>query len=225
MLRQPDRCLLVPSPWQMRLPMHKQAQHRQRLTKAKTPLPPDREPIVLHKEIPGTGRAKRYIITIADDDRAPLDRLCRKLSPPTPPATLRVCRDAAVPRRNAQVRRLETGLMADAPLLLIGLGEAKRAGNARRYPVRWCCDLYYRTGWPPIYLSSINHRAMELRALTILLSQVRGVEMDTNSTAVIALRVSRGLPRTSLNRCRRLPCRNRLRCRRERRWCCPQQPG
>ena len=64
---------------QIRLPMHKQARHRQRLTKAKTPLPPDREPIVLHKEIPGTGRAKRYIITIADDDRAPLDRLCRKL--------------------------------------------------------------------------------------------------------------------------------------------------
>jgi hypothetical protein len=25
------------------------------------------------------GRAKRYIITIADDDRAPLDKLCRKL--------------------------------------------------------------------------------------------------------------------------------------------------
>jgi hypothetical protein len=39
----------------------------------------DREPIVLHKEIPGMGRAKRYIITIADDDRAPLDKLCRKL--------------------------------------------------------------------------------------------------------------------------------------------------
>src|SRR6516165_9625678 len=28
----------------------------------------NREPIVLHKEIPGMGRAKRYIITIADDD-------------------------------------------------------------------------------------------------------------------------------------------------------------
>jgi hypothetical protein len=39
----------------------------------------DREPIVLHKEIPGMGRAKRYIITIADDDRAPLDKLCQKL--------------------------------------------------------------------------------------------------------------------------------------------------
>ena len=43
------------------------------------PLIGDREPIVLHKEIPGMGRAKRYIITIADDDRRPLDKLCRKL--------------------------------------------------------------------------------------------------------------------------------------------------
>ena len=39
----------------------------------------DRDPIVLHKEIPRIGRAKRYIITIADDDRAPLDKPCRKL--------------------------------------------------------------------------------------------------------------------------------------------------
>jgi hypothetical protein len=39
----------------------------------------DREPIVLNKEIPGMGRAKRYIITIADDDRGPLDKLCQKL--------------------------------------------------------------------------------------------------------------------------------------------------
>jgi hypothetical protein len=39
----------------------------------------DREPIVPYKEIPGMGRAKRYIITIADNDRAPLDKLCRKL--------------------------------------------------------------------------------------------------------------------------------------------------
>ena len=39
----------------------------------------DREPVVLHKEIPGMGRAKRYIITIADDDRRPLDKLCQKL--------------------------------------------------------------------------------------------------------------------------------------------------
>ena len=36
-------------------------------------------PIVLHKEIPGMGRAKRYIITIADDDRTSLDKICRKL--------------------------------------------------------------------------------------------------------------------------------------------------
>ena len=43
------------------------------------PLIGDREPIVLHKEIPGMGRAKRYIITIADDDHGPLDKLCRKL--------------------------------------------------------------------------------------------------------------------------------------------------
>jgi len=39
----------------------------------------DREPIVLHKQIPGMGSAKRYIITIASDDRAPLDNLCQRL--------------------------------------------------------------------------------------------------------------------------------------------------
>jgi hypothetical protein len=39
----------------------------------------DREPIVLHKVIPGMGGAKRFIITIADDDRASLDKICRKL--------------------------------------------------------------------------------------------------------------------------------------------------
>ena len=39
----------------------------------------DRDPIVLHKEIPSMGRTKRYIITIADDDRGPLDKLCQKL--------------------------------------------------------------------------------------------------------------------------------------------------
>jgi hypothetical protein len=43
------------------------------------PLIGDREPIVLHKEIPGMGHAKRYITTIADDDRAALDKICRKL--------------------------------------------------------------------------------------------------------------------------------------------------
>ncbi len=40
----------------------------------------DREPIVLHKEIPGMGHAKRYIITIADDDRAPLDQIRANLA-------------------------------------------------------------------------------------------------------------------------------------------------
>ena len=40
----------------------------------------DREPIVLHKQLPGMGTAKRYIITIADDNRAPLEKLCEKLS-------------------------------------------------------------------------------------------------------------------------------------------------
>jgi hypothetical protein len=43
------------------------------------PLIGDREPIVLHKEIPGMGRAKRYIITIADNDRGPLNKICQKL--------------------------------------------------------------------------------------------------------------------------------------------------
>ena len=40
----------------------------------------DREPIVLKRQLPGMGRAMRYIITIADDDRRPLQNLCRKLS-------------------------------------------------------------------------------------------------------------------------------------------------
>jgi hypothetical protein len=39
----------------------------------------DREPIVLYKRLPGMGTAKRYIITIADDDRAALQKLCAKL--------------------------------------------------------------------------------------------------------------------------------------------------
>jgi len=39
----------------------------------------DREPIVLHKQLPGMGTVKRYIITIADDDRVPLNKLCQKL--------------------------------------------------------------------------------------------------------------------------------------------------
>jgi hypothetical protein len=39
-----------------------------------------REPIVLHRQLPGMGRAMRYIISIADDDRRPLDKLCQKLT-------------------------------------------------------------------------------------------------------------------------------------------------
>ncbi|MDE1973815.1 MAG: lytic transglycosylase domain-containing protein [Hyphomicrobiales bacterium] len=39
----------------------------------------DREPIVLHKRLPGMGRVARYIIVIADDNRTPLDTLCDKL--------------------------------------------------------------------------------------------------------------------------------------------------
>jgi Transglycosylase SLT domain len=40
----------------------------------------DREPMVLQRQLPGMGRAMRYIITIADDDRRPLDKLCQKLT-------------------------------------------------------------------------------------------------------------------------------------------------
>jgi Transglycosylase SLT domain len=40
----------------------------------------DREPVVLFRQLPGMGRAKRYIIAIADDDRAPLDKFCEKLT-------------------------------------------------------------------------------------------------------------------------------------------------
>jgi hypothetical protein len=39
----------------------------------------DREPVVLFRQLPGMGRAQRYIIAIADDDRAPLDKFCEKL--------------------------------------------------------------------------------------------------------------------------------------------------
>jgi hypothetical protein len=40
----------------------------------------DREPIVVERQLPGVGRAMRYIIAIADDDRRPLDKLCQKLT-------------------------------------------------------------------------------------------------------------------------------------------------
>jgi hypothetical protein len=39
-----------------------------------------RTPVVLHRQLPGMGIAKRYIIAIADDNRAPLDSLCVKLT-------------------------------------------------------------------------------------------------------------------------------------------------
>jgi Transglycosylase SLT domain len=39
----------------------------------------DAEPIVLHARMPGMGMATRTIIRIADDNRAPLDKLCAKL--------------------------------------------------------------------------------------------------------------------------------------------------
>jgi hypothetical protein len=40
----------------------------------------DRELMVLQRQLPGMGSAMRYIITIADDDRRPLDKLCQKLT-------------------------------------------------------------------------------------------------------------------------------------------------
>jgi hypothetical protein len=39
----------------------------------------NREPVVLHRHLPGMGMAKRYIIAIGDDNRAPFDGLCAKL--------------------------------------------------------------------------------------------------------------------------------------------------
>jgi len=39
----------------------------------------DREPIVLQSRLPGMGAAPRYIIRIADDDRAYLENFCKKL--------------------------------------------------------------------------------------------------------------------------------------------------
>jgi hypothetical protein len=40
----------------------------------------DREPVVLFRQLPAMGNAKRYIIAIVDDDRAPLDKFCEKLT-------------------------------------------------------------------------------------------------------------------------------------------------
>jgi len=35
---------------------------------------------VLFRQLPGMGAAKRYVIAIADDDRAPLDYFCEQLT-------------------------------------------------------------------------------------------------------------------------------------------------
>jgi hypothetical protein len=40
----------------------------------------DREPVMLFRQLPGMGNAKRYIIGLADDDRAPLDKFCKTLT-------------------------------------------------------------------------------------------------------------------------------------------------
>jgi hypothetical protein len=55
------------------------ALYRERLTRFAS-LIEEREPVVLFKQMPGMGTAKRYIIAIADDDRGPLDKFCEKLS-------------------------------------------------------------------------------------------------------------------------------------------------
>jgi hypothetical protein len=39
-----------------------------------------RTPVVLHRQLPGMGMAKRYIIAIGDDSRTPLDGMCAKLT-------------------------------------------------------------------------------------------------------------------------------------------------
>jgi hypothetical protein len=44
----------------------------------------DRVPIVLFRQLPGLGNAKRYVIAIVDDDRAPLDKFCKKLTEHSP---------------------------------------------------------------------------------------------------------------------------------------------
>ena len=55
------------------------ALYRERLSRFAS-LIGDREPVVLFRQLPGMGRAKRYLIALADDDRAPLDKFCEKLT-------------------------------------------------------------------------------------------------------------------------------------------------
>ena len=40
----------------------------------------DREPVVLFRQLPGLGNAKRYVIAVVDEDRTPLDDFCKKLT-------------------------------------------------------------------------------------------------------------------------------------------------
>ena len=69
----------------------------------------DREPMVLQRQLPGMGRAMRYIITIADDDRRPLDKLCQKLT------AADIACDTSVRRRRRAERR------ASVPLPVIAI--------------------------------------------------------------------------------------------------------
>jgi hypothetical protein len=55
------------------------ALYRERLSRFAS-LIGDREPVVLFRQLPGMGTVKRYIIALADDDRAPLDKFCEKLT-------------------------------------------------------------------------------------------------------------------------------------------------
>jgi hypothetical protein len=40
----------------------------------------DRKPVVLLRPLPAMGKTKRYVIAIVDDDRASLDKFCKKLT-------------------------------------------------------------------------------------------------------------------------------------------------
>ena len=55
-----------------------QSRHR-RCSRLWSPAKTKGEPTVLHRPIAGMGRAERYMVTIADDDRTSLDKLCKKL--------------------------------------------------------------------------------------------------------------------------------------------------
>jgi len=63
----------------------------------------DREPVVMFRQLPGTGNAKRYVIAIADDDRAPLDKFCKKLTAAMRPRLQSEPRPR-LPRRRPEIR-------------------------------------------------------------------------------------------------------------------------